>query len=56
MSWVYWGIVLGFFALVVTHLVSIDIYYGSSDEPESGASGYSSGGGKKAESSNKHAA
>ena len=56
MSWVYWGIVLGFVALVVTLLVSFDIYYGAPDKAEDGASDHPSGGGKKAESSTKHAA
>ena len=56
MSWVYWGIVLGFMALVVTLLVSVDIYYGAPDQAEDGASDHPSGGGKKAAPSTKHAA
>ena len=56
MSWVYWGIVLGFFALVVTLLVSFDIYYGAPGAPDDGATGHLTGEGKNTESSTKHAA
>ena len=56
MSWVYWGILVGFFALVVTLLVSFDICYGAPHEPEGGASGYPSGDGENAGASSKHAA
>ena len=56
MSWVYWGIVLGFFALVVTLLVSFDIYYGAHDTPDDGATGHLSEKEERTESSSKHAA
>ena len=56
MSWIYWGIVLGLFTLVLTLLLSFDIYYGAPNKAGNGASDHPSGGGKKAEPSTKHAA
>ena len=56
MSWVYWGIVIGLAALVVTLMISIDIYYRTPNEPDGEITGDPSGKGKKAGSATKHAA
>jgi hypothetical protein len=56
MSWVYWGIVFGLVAMVVTLIVSMAIYYGTPNESEGEATGHPSSEGENARSATKHAA
>ncbi len=56
MSWVYWGIVTGLAVMVLTLLISIDIYLGKPNEPEKELPGDPANLDQKAGSSAKHAA
>ena len=56
MSWIYWGIVTGLAAMVLTLLISMDIYFSKPNEPEKKLPGDPSNLDQKAGSSAKHAA